>query len=151
MDDFMKLTHSNYHAWAPQMTAELQRLRVWHFCMGDESIPTTKPIALTVLNNAGIAEKATLDRNFTDTMCSYSDACCYNDQAIGLIMTKVKLSEYKDLENKSAKEVWDTLKTRHADMHTGVATFFIKVGMLQKKYNDGDDMNMHLTFFTIEN
>ena len=36
-------------------------------------------------------------------------------------------------------------------MHTGVATFFIKVGMLQKKYNDGDDMNVHLMFFTMEN
>ena len=79
--------------------------------MGDESIPVTKPIALTVLNNAGIAEKAALDQNFTDAMCSYSDACCHNNQAIGLIMMKVKLSEYKDLENKSAKEVWDTLKT----------------------------------------
>ena len=29
--------------------------------------------------------------------------------------------------------------------------FFMKVGMLQKKYTDGNDMNMHLTFFTIEN
>ena len=95
--------------------------------------------------------KATLDRNFTDATCSYSDACCCNDQAIGLIMTKVKPSEYKDLENKSAKEVWDTLKMWHADTHTGVAAFFIKVGMLQKKYNDGDDMNTHLTFFTMEN
>ena len=119
--------------------------------MGDESIPVTKPIAPTVPNNAGIAEKAALDQNFTNTMHSYSNACCHNDQAIGLIMMKVKPSEYKDLENKSAKEVQDTLKTRYADMHTGVATFFIKVGMLQKKYNDGDDMNMHLTFFTMEN
>jgi len=66
-------------------------------------------------------------------------------------MTKIEPSEYKELENKSAKEVWDTLKTRHADTHTGVAAFFIKVGMLQKKYNDGDDMNTHLTFFTMEN
>ena len=78
--------------------------------MGDKSIPATKPIAPTVLNNAGIAEKAVLDRNFTDAMHSYSDACRRNDQAIGLIMTKVEPSEYKDLENKSAKEVWDTLK-----------------------------------------
>ena len=127
MDDFAKLTHGNYHAWAPQMTAELQRLRVWHFCTGDKSIPMTKPIAPTVPNNAGIAEKAALDQNFTDAMHSYSNACRCNDQAIGLIMTKVKPSEYKDLENKSAKEVWDTLKTRHADTHTGVAMFFINV------------------------
>ena len=65
-DNFAKLTHGNYHAWVPQMTAELQRLGVWCFCMGDKSIPATKPIAPTVPNNAGIAKKATLDRNFTD-------------------------------------------------------------------------------------
>jgi len=42
-DDFAKLTHGNYHAWAPRMTAELQRLGVWRFCTGDESIPAKKP------------------------------------------------------------------------------------------------------------
>ena len=36
-------------------------------------------------------------------------------------------------------------------MHTGIAAFFMKVGMLQKKYTDGNDINMHLTFFTMEN
>ena len=35
--------------------------------------------------------------------------------------------------------------------HTGIAMFFTKVGMLQKRYTDGDDMNMHLTLFTNEN
>ena len=55
---------------------------------------------------------------------------------------KIELSEYSGLKNMSAKAVWDALKARHADMHTGVAAFFVKVGMLQKKYTDGDDMNM---------
>ena len=36
-------------------------------------------------------------------------------------------------------------------MHTGVAMFFMKVGMLQKKCTNGDDMNMHLIFVTMEN
>ena len=62
-------------------------------------------------------------------------------------MAKIELSEYSGLENRLAKEVWDALLERHADMHTGVAAFFTKVGMLQKKYTDGNDMNMHLTFF----
>ena len=66
-------------------------------------------------------------------------------------MAKIEPSEYSGLENKSAKEVWDALLEQHADMHTGVAVFFMKVGMLQKKYTDNDNMNMHLTFFTMEN
>ena len=66
-------------------------------------------------------------------------------------MTKIEPSQYADLKDKSAKEVWDALKAWHANMHMGVATFFMKVGMLEKKYTDSDDMNMHLTFFTMEN
>ncbi len=66
-------------------------------------------------------------------------------------MTKIEPSQYEDLEDKSAKEVWDTLKARHAGTHTGLAAFYTKVGMLEKKYTDGDDMNSHLTFFSMEN
>ena len=66
-------------------------------------------------------------------------------------MTKIEPSQYVDLEDESAKEVWDALKAQHANMHTGVATFFTKVGMLEKKYTNNNDMNMHLTFFTMEN
>ena len=64
---------------------------------------------------------------------------------------KIEPSEYSGLKNMLAKAVWDALKARHADTHTGVAMFFMKVRMLQKKYTDGDDMNTHLMFFTMEN
>ena len=109
-DEFPKLTHGNYHAWAPRMTAELQRLGVWQFCTGNECIPATKPSAVSPPTTATISERATLDRNFMDVQRIYSDACCRNDQAVGLIMTKIEPSQYEDLEDKSAKEVWDTLK-----------------------------------------
>ena len=66
IDEFTWLTHSNYYAWAPQMTAELQCLGIWCFCMGDESIPVAKPTAMSVPGNVTIAKKATLERNFTD-------------------------------------------------------------------------------------
>ena len=47
-DDFPKLTHGNYHAWAPWMTAELQQLGIWCFCMGNESIPAAKLTAMSL-------------------------------------------------------------------------------------------------------
>ena len=133
------------------MTAELQRLGVWRFCIGDESIPMEKPTAMPLLTDASTSEKLTAARNLADATWNYNDTCHHNDQAVGVIMTKIEPSEYSGLEKKSAKEVWDALKARHADTHTGVATFFMKVRMLQKKYTDGDDMNTHLTFFTMEN
>jgi len=106
---------------------------------------------MSLPDNATTSEKLTVERNLSEATRSYNDACRRNDQAVGTIMTKIEPSEYSGLEKKSAKEVWDVLKARHADTHTGVAAFFTKVGMLQKKYTDGDDMNMHLTFFTLEN
>ena len=60
-DNFTKLTHGNYHAWVPWMTAKLQRLGVWRFCTGDKSIPMTKLTAVSVPENMGITEKAALD------------------------------------------------------------------------------------------
>ena len=36
-------------------------------------------------------------------------------------------------------------------MHTGLVAFYIKVGMLTKQYTEGDNMHMHLSFFTTEN
>jgi len=106
---------------------------------------------MSLPDNATTSEKLTVERNLSEATRSYNDACRRNDQAVGTIMTKIEPSEYSGLEKKSAKEVWDVLKARHADTHTGVAAFFTKVGMLQKKYTDGDDMNTHLTFFTLEN
>ena len=109
-DEFLKLTHGNYHAWAPCMTAELQWLGVWQFCTGDKCIPATKPSAVSPPTAATISECATLDQNFMDVQWIYSDACCHNDQAVGLIMMKIEPSQYEGLEDKSAKDVWDTLK-----------------------------------------
>ena len=99
-DDFPKLTHGNYHAWAPRMTAELQCLRVWHFCTGNESIPTEKLTAMPLLTDASTSEKLTAVRNLADATRNYNDTCRHNDQAVGVIMTKIEPSEYSGLEKK---------------------------------------------------
>ena len=65
-DDFLKLTHGNYHAWVPQMTAELQQLGIWRFCTGNKSIPMAKPTAMSLLDNATTSEKLTVKRNLSE-------------------------------------------------------------------------------------
>jgi len=92
-DDFAKLTHGNYHAWAPWMTAELQHLGVWRFCTSNESIPAKKPTAMSLPTNATTSEKLTVERNLSKATRSYNDACRHNNQAIGLIMTKIEPHE----------------------------------------------------------
>jgi hypothetical protein len=49
---------------------------------------------------------------------------------------------------KTAKEVWNALKDKHAMMHTGLAAFWT---MLEKRFNDGEDMHAHLSYLTLEN
>ena len=100
-DDFPKLTHGNYHAWAPRMTAKLQCLGVWRFCIGDESIPMEKPTAMPLPTDASTSKKLTATRNLTDATQNYNDTCRRNDQAVGVIMTKIEPSEYSGLEKKS--------------------------------------------------
>ena len=77
--------------------------------MGDESIPLAKPTARSAPTDVSISETIALERNFNDATQHYNDACCHNDQAVGLVMTKIEPSKYSGLENKLAKEVWDAL------------------------------------------
>jgi hypothetical protein len=35
--------------------------------------------------------------------------------------------------------------------YTGLSAFYMKVGILEKKYTDGEDMHTHLNFLTMEN
>ena len=77
--------------------------------MGSESIPTAKLVTTDLPADASITLKLTAERNLSEATRSYNDACRQNDQAVGTIMAKIKLSEYSGLENKSAKEVWDAL------------------------------------------
>ena len=84
------------------MTAELQQLGVWHFCMGSESIPMAKLVTTDLLADASITLKLTAERNLSEATQSYNDAYRWNDQAVGTIMAKIKPSKYSGLENKSA-------------------------------------------------
>jgi hypothetical protein len=43
------------------------------------------------------------------------------------------------------------LKEKHKGANTGLAAFYIKVGMLEKKYVEGENMHTHISFLTTEN
>ena len=82
----------------------------------------------------------------------YTDAIHCNDKAIGMILNVIEPDQFEHIDDKeTAKEAWDALKQKHADLHTGLAAFYIQVGMLNKKYADGESMYAHLSFFSTEN
>jgi hypothetical protein len=124
---FEKLTHGNYHAWAPRTKARLMELGVWCFCTGDEIIPLKLTAPIPAPNTSR-----------TDTEYTISNV--------------IEPDQFEHIDGKeTAKEAWDALKQKHADLHTGLAAFYIKVGMLNKKYTDGESMHAHLSFFSTEN
>ena len=149
-DKIKKLTHGNYNVWAQRVQAHLMELRVWRLCNGNKTIPTnpTPPVTMNMMPSEVLA----LNRDFQEDTHLYNEALCHNDKAIGTIAGLLKLDQLQHTEGKtSALDIWDTLKKKHANMHTGLAAFYIKVGMLTKQYTKGDNMHMHLSFFTTEN
>ena len=69
-----------------------------------------------------------------------------------MIKTHIKPSQFEGIDKlPTVKEVWEKLVLQHKDTHTGLSMFYTKVGILEKKYTDGEDMHAHLYFLTMEN
>src|SRR5882762_3053530 len=146
-----KLTHGNYHTWAPRATARLMELGVWRFCTDEEVVPPkpTQPVRTPGATQTKIASQ---NREYKEDQRHYSECLRRNDKAIGTISNLIEVDQLAHIEGKTtAKEVWDALKKEHADTHTGLAAFYTKVGMLSKKYTEGENMHTHLSFLTTEN
>lgn len=70
-----KLTHGNYHTWAPRVTAELMKLGVWRFCTGEEIMlpkPTQPPSGTT-------PEAIQLNREYKEDVRYYNEATRRNE------------------------------------------------------------------------
>ena len=107
-----KLTHGNYHTWAPRATARLMELGVWRSCTGDEVI-LQKPVP-PITTNATPTEMAAL--NYKDDTRQYNESMRRNDRAIGTISNLIESDQFVHIEGKmTAKEAWDTLKAKHAN------------------------------------
>ncbi|KIM82709.1 hypothetical protein PILCRDRAFT_7621 [Piloderma croceum F 1598] len=146
-----KLTHSNYHAWASHAESLLWDRGVWRFCTGDEDIPT-KPVRPGFSPTTTPAKIATGNRKHKEDLCTYADAIHRNDKAIRTIRLIVEHDQLEHTDGKdTAREVWDALKEKHKGANMGLAAFYIKVGMLEKKYVEGMNMHTHISFFTTEN
>ena len=69
-----------------------------------------------------------------------------------MIKTHIEPSQFKGIDKlPMVKEVWEKLVLWHKDTHMGLSAFYTKVGILEKKYTDGEDMHTHLDFLTMEN
>jgi gag-polypeptide of LTR copia-type len=75
-----------------------------------------------------------------------------NEKAAGILIEIIEEDQERHIENyKCAKDVWDRLKKVHKESHTGIATFYTKIGILEKKYEDGESMQTHIDFLLREN
>ena len=61
---------------------------------------------------------------------------------INLLIEPDQFEYIKDLT--TAQEVLDKLKEKHANLHTGLAAFYMKMGILEKEYTDGEDLHAPL-------
>ena len=132
--------------------AKLQHMRVWCMCTSDEANSQQKPSPMTVPETASVSKRISAQWNHADASQAYEAACHHNDQAIGMIKTHIEPSQFEGIDKLAmAKEVWEKLALWHKDTHTGLSVFYTKVGILEKRYTDGEDMHVHLDFLTMEN
>jgi gag-polypeptide of LTR copia-type len=74
------------------------------------------------------------------------------EKAASILIEIIEEDQEHHIKNyKCAKDIWDHLKKVHEEWHMGIATFYTKIGILKKKYEDGKSMQMHIDFLLHEN
>jgi gag-polypeptide of LTR copia-type len=142
---FAKLTHGNYHSWKLQASGRLKSHRVWRIVEGSDTQPDTP----TPLSASAKKVEWSMHELAMEALREWQ---LRNDMATGLIIEMISEDQEWHIENyTSAKDLWDKLQTVHECMHTGIASFYIKIGILEKKFIEGDSMQAHIDFLTLEN
>ena len=59
--------------------------------------------------------------------------------------------EHHIKDYRSAKDFWDRLKAVHQTAHTGIAAFYMKVGMIKREFVEGESMQSHIDFLLGKN
>ena len=91
-------------------------------------------------------------REYCDDVQHYNEHLHRNDHAVGAINLLIEPDQFEYIKDlTTSQEVWDKLKEKHANFHTGLATFYMKMGILKKKYTDGEDLHAHFSHITMEN
>ena len=148
---FDKLNHANYHSWAPRAKAKLMELGVWRFCTGEE-LALPKPVLPTVPKEGTNELYQKQLKEYQEDVRYYNEHQRRNDRAVGAINLLIEPDQFeytKDLT--TAQEVWEKLKEKHANVHTRLAAFYTKMGILKKKYTEGEDLHAHFSHILMEN
>jgi len=141
----------SWATWSSRMQGELERTSVWCYASGDITIPSP-PCQLTPDATAEFAIQVQLCREYQELKHTYEDALKADYKAKGLIKKYLAANQLLAIASlKTSKEIWDKLKTIHITTSTGIIAFYIKVGILQKQYTEGENLPDHLNFFLIEN
>jgi hypothetical protein len=159
--DITLLTAGLYPTWEPRAKSELMRCGLWRLCTGEEillPIPTL-PVSSTtgsVSTRAAAQRDADVlgaaEREYKRDVRDYNDALRRNDRAVGLIRSIIAEDQLQHLDGQtSAKDVWDTLAAKHKDSSSGLNAYYIKIGILEKKYIEDESMPAHLSFLQLEN
>jgi hypothetical protein len=91
-------------------------------------------------------------REYKRDVQEYNETLRRNDRAVGTIRSIIAEDQLQHIDGKtSAKEVWDTLAEKHKDSSSGLAAYYIKIGILEKKYDEEESMHTHLSFIQSEN
>jgi hypothetical protein len=146
------LSHGNYNVWHAPVQAKLERGAIWCYVTGKMRIKQHPGDIPIIPSDANASECLALKREHQEEVCAHKDSLLQDDKAKGIIKDYLEPSQYTFIDGKKiSKEIWDALKAHYEVTATGMVAFWIKYGMLQKRYVEGENMLDHVDFFMKEN
>lgn len=145
------LTAGAYAGWELKAISELMHLGVYRLCT-DEEISLPRPTAPVIAADATATVRAAAQREYKEDVRAYNEALRRSNKAIGTIRSMIAEDQLQHIEGEpTPKEVGDALKAAHKDSTPGLAAYYIKIGLLEKKYAEDENMHTHLSFIQMEN
>lgn len=142
---FEKLTHGNYHSWVLRASGKLKKAKVWRVVTRDDPRPVPPVTPDAAANAAQQAQYALEKKGIREWELN-------DNAASGILMELIAPDQERHIEDyKSAKDFWDRLKAVHQTAHTGIAAFYMKVGMIKREFVKGESMQLHIDFLLGEN
>lgn len=136
---------NNYVTWLPRAAARLKSKGVHAYVLGKVPV-VTEPTALA----AGASSSASA--TFDTEMARHVEWQTKDDLAMSIIYEMIDNTQDTHIgDAKTSQTAWERLEKAHVGASSGVAAFFIKLGMIERKYVPGESMTTHINALLQDN
>lgn len=143
-----RLTSSNFPIWKVRISAKIRTLGASDILSGVETCP--RPSSPYVPNTT-VTEDAH-DRAAAKRLIAIASWTKRDADAFNIIVENVDDNMITQFGNKGTSlEIWKIVLSVNHDTHSGVTAFYIKIGIIERRYIDGTPIADHIGWIRTEN